>query len=88
MFCLKSLSCHRGNKVFNGYKSLHSMIQLQKSKVVLRDEEIYMILYMYLYCTVQVHCTLYWTLLQFTVSDDKAVSVHLILPRDNAMIIW
>ena len=59
MFCLKSLLCHRGNKVFNGYKSLHSMIQLQKSKVVLRDEEIYMILYMYLYCTVQVHCTLY-----------------------------
>ena len=26
------------------------MIQLQKSKVVLRDEEIYMILYMFLYC--------------------------------------
>ena len=58
MFCLKSLLCHRGNKVFNGYKSLHSMIQLQKSKVVLRDEEIYMILYMFLYCTSTLHSIL------------------------------
>lgn len=51
---------HRDNKVFNVYKSLHSMIQLQKSKVVLRDEEICIILNMYTVPALYKYTALYY----------------------------